>query len=255
MEFLAIAVLVVALLVAVGLLLRRAQDPAALHSLELVSRSLGQLQSELTRVVRTQDDLRRDVQQTREASFKQVADATLGIRGESGGAEGLASESASSRAEQANGESDDTRSAGKRGGRIASRCVEARTSGRDLGQLPPIARLTWFRKQDRRVRLALRRPVIRSTQRTRSLRWSVWRRPKMNERRRPEAGHSRRRIRIRGCQYPRSGAEFPRAARGSRRRLGSAPRCTARDPANCVVVPTRGPFLRIGPLSTDASIL
>jgi DNA recombination protein RmuC len=87
MEFLAIAVLAVGLVVAVGLLLRRAHDPAALHSLELVSRSLGQLQSELTRVVRTQDDLRRDVQQTREASFKQVADATLGIRGDIGAAQ------------------------------------------------------------------------------------------------------------------------------------------------------------------------
>jgi DNA recombination protein RmuC len=87
METLALAVLAIALVVSVVLLLRRRPDPAGLHTLEAVSRGLGQLQSELARVVRAQEDFRRDAQQTREASFKQIADATLGIRGEIGAAQ------------------------------------------------------------------------------------------------------------------------------------------------------------------------
>ena len=88
MEILAFVVLSVALTAAVVLLLRRSgQDPASLHVLETVSRTLGQLQGELQRVTRAQDELRRDAQQGREASVKQLTDAALGIRGEIGAAQ------------------------------------------------------------------------------------------------------------------------------------------------------------------------
>lgn len=75
------------LAVVVWALFRRQAEPAALQALEAVSRSLGQLQSELTRVARAQDDLRRDVQHSRESSLKQIADATLGLKGEIGAAQ------------------------------------------------------------------------------------------------------------------------------------------------------------------------
>jgi DNA recombination protein RmuC len=88
MEILAFVVLSVGLVVAIGLLLRRGgQDPASLHVLETVSRTLGQLQGEIQRVARAQDDLRRDVQHGREASVKQLTDAAQGIRGEIGAAQ------------------------------------------------------------------------------------------------------------------------------------------------------------------------
>jgi DNA recombination protein RmuC len=88
METLALVALSVALVVSVGLLLRRGgQDPASLHVLETVSRTLGQLQGEIQRVARAQDDLRRDVQTGRDASVKQLTDAAQGIRGEIGAAQ------------------------------------------------------------------------------------------------------------------------------------------------------------------------
>jgi DNA recombination protein RmuC len=88
MEILAFAALAIAVVVSVGLLLRRAgQDPASLHVLETVSRTLGQLQGEIQRVARAQDDLRRDVQHGREASVQQLTDAAQGIRGEIGAAQ------------------------------------------------------------------------------------------------------------------------------------------------------------------------
>ncbi|MFI5183727.1 MAG: DNA recombination protein RmuC [Vicinamibacteria bacterium] len=88
MEILAFAALSIALVVSVGLLLRRGgQDPASLHALETVSRTLGQLQSEFQRVGRAQEELRRDVQLGREASLQQLTDAAQGIRGEIGAAQ------------------------------------------------------------------------------------------------------------------------------------------------------------------------
>jgi DNA recombination protein RmuC len=87
MELVGMGLLAVALVVAAIVLSRRGQEPAALRALEAVSRNLGQIQSELTRVARAQDELKRDVQQTREASFKQLADATLGLQGEIGAAQ------------------------------------------------------------------------------------------------------------------------------------------------------------------------
>jgi DNA recombination protein RmuC len=72
------------ILLAAWLASRRDAAPSSLQALESVSRSLGQLQSELARVGRAQDELRRDVQQGRESSLRQIADATLGLKGEIG---------------------------------------------------------------------------------------------------------------------------------------------------------------------------
>jgi DNA recombination protein RmuC len=88
MEFAGWFVVAIAVVVAAVLLRRNSaapvSDPAALQALESVSRNLGQLQSELLRLARTQDDLRQDLQRGREASVLQLAEATQGIRGELG---------------------------------------------------------------------------------------------------------------------------------------------------------------------------
>ena len=70
-----------------GVLRAAADRRRRLQALEPVSRSLGQLQSELARVSRAQDDLRRDVQQRASARCTQIADATLGLKGEIGAAQ------------------------------------------------------------------------------------------------------------------------------------------------------------------------
>lgn len=88
METLLVGILLVAAVgVVAWVLSRREGSPAALQTLEAVSRSLGQLQSELVRVARAQDDLRKDVQHSRESSLKQIADATLGLQVEIGAAQ------------------------------------------------------------------------------------------------------------------------------------------------------------------------
>jgi DNA recombination protein RmuC len=88
METLAIVFLTAALVATlIALLLRRAPDAASLRATESLARTLGQMSSEIQRVARAQDELRRDVQQTRDASFKQLADAAVGIRGEIGAAQ------------------------------------------------------------------------------------------------------------------------------------------------------------------------
>jgi DNA recombination protein RmuC len=85
---LAIGLLALAIVVAAMLLARRqGRDPAALQTLEAVSRNLGQIQSELTRASRAQDDLKRDVQQSRESSLKLIHEATLGLQTEIGAAQ------------------------------------------------------------------------------------------------------------------------------------------------------------------------
>jgi len=85
---LVIGLLAVAIVVAAMLLARRSgPDAAALQTLEAVSRNLGQIQSELTRASRVQDELKRDVQQGRESSLKQLHEATLGLKGEIGAAQ------------------------------------------------------------------------------------------------------------------------------------------------------------------------
>jgi DNA recombination protein RmuC len=85
---LALVLLALAIVVAAVLLTRRPPaDPAALRTLETVSRSLGQIQSELARTVRSQEDLKRDVQSSREASLQQLHEATLGLKSEIGAAQ------------------------------------------------------------------------------------------------------------------------------------------------------------------------
>jgi DNA recombination protein RmuC len=84
MELAGWIIVAVALVVAAALLRRQApaSDPAALQALEVVSRHLGQLQSELGRLSHANTELRQDVQRGREASLLQLAQATQGIRGE-----------------------------------------------------------------------------------------------------------------------------------------------------------------------------
>lgn len=86
MELTAGLAIVVVVLGAALLLARRGRgpDPASVRVLEAVSREIGRLQSELAGLARGQDQLRRDVQQGREASLLQVADVAQGIRSELG---------------------------------------------------------------------------------------------------------------------------------------------------------------------------
>lgn len=87
MELMVLAILAVAIVVAAIQVSRRREGPAALQTLEAVSRHLGTVQSELARVARAQDELRQDLQRGREASVLQLAEATQGIRGEIGQAQ------------------------------------------------------------------------------------------------------------------------------------------------------------------------
>ena len=87
MELVVVALVVVVLagmVAAVALAARRGPDPAALQAVETVARSLGQLQSEVGRLLRAQDELRQDVTRGRESSVVQLAQAAEGIRGELG---------------------------------------------------------------------------------------------------------------------------------------------------------------------------
>jgi len=85
----AVAFLALSLIVGAVLLLRRAAgpNPATLQAAETIARSLGSLQSELTRVARTQDDLRQAVQQGREQSLLQLAETSRALHGEIGQAQ------------------------------------------------------------------------------------------------------------------------------------------------------------------------
>lgn len=88
MEILAVALVAGVVLVALALAFaRRGPDPAALQTLEAVSRTIGHLQAELTRVARSQDELRHELQRGREASVLQLAEATQGLRDEIGHAQ------------------------------------------------------------------------------------------------------------------------------------------------------------------------
>ena len=66
------AVVIVAIFVATVVLARKRGD-AALPVLDSVSRSLGQLQGELARLARNQEELRQDIQRGREASILQLS--------------------------------------------------------------------------------------------------------------------------------------------------------------------------------------
>lgn len=83
-----IAVVVAALLAAAlaYALVRRGAD-APWQALDAVARSLGKLQADLEQMARTQTELRREVHQSRESSLRQIADATLGLKGDIGAAQ------------------------------------------------------------------------------------------------------------------------------------------------------------------------
>jgi DNA recombination protein RmuC len=76
----------VALVVAAALVARRApaSDPAAVRAMEGLTQGLARLQSDLTRLAKTQDDLRQEVHHGREASLLQLSDVAQGLRGELG---------------------------------------------------------------------------------------------------------------------------------------------------------------------------
>ena len=77
----AIVILAVAA-AAVVLSFRPKRDDASLPVLDSVSRTLGQLQSELARLGRNQEDLRQDIQRGREASILQLSETAKGLHGE-----------------------------------------------------------------------------------------------------------------------------------------------------------------------------
>jgi DNA recombination protein RmuC len=140
-ELVALSLLALAVLVGAVVLARRGENPAALQTLEAVSRSLGQLQAELGGVARAQGELRREMYEGREASLKQISDEALGIRGELGAAQRALAEVKAleqGRARQAEQAADSLRrleavvaGSGSRG--VAGENILARA----LGQLPP----------------------------------------------------------------------------------------------------------------------
>ena len=84
---LAAIVIVAAAAAAVVLSYRQKRDDASLPVLDSVSRTLGQLQSELTRLGRNQEELRQDIQRGREASILQLSETAKGLHGEIGQAQ------------------------------------------------------------------------------------------------------------------------------------------------------------------------
>jgi DNA recombination protein RmuC len=83
-ELVGYAILAIAVVVAGALLARRGPDRASVQALEGLVQGLARLQSDLTRLHRTQDDLRQDVHRGREASLLQLSDVAQGLRGELG---------------------------------------------------------------------------------------------------------------------------------------------------------------------------
>jgi len=77
----------IAVVVAVLMAARRGPDPAGLRAVEAVSRDLGQLQAEMGRLLRVQEELRQDLARGRESSVTQLSQAAEGIRGELGHAQ------------------------------------------------------------------------------------------------------------------------------------------------------------------------
>jgi DNA recombination protein RmuC len=82
MELAGFALIAVALVAAAALLSRRGSDPAAVQAMEGLTLGLARLQADLTRLAKTQDDLRQDVHRGREASVLQLSDVAQGLRGE-----------------------------------------------------------------------------------------------------------------------------------------------------------------------------
>jgi DNA recombination protein RmuC len=79
---LAAIVIVAVAAAAVALSFGRKRDDSSLPVLDSVSRTLGQLQSELARLGRNQEDLRQDIQRGREASILQLSETAKGLHGE-----------------------------------------------------------------------------------------------------------------------------------------------------------------------------
>ncbi|PYQ02078.1 MAG: hypothetical protein DMF83_24350 [Acidobacteria bacterium] len=84
---LAAIVIVAVAAAAVVLSYRQKRDDASLPVLDSVSRTLGQLQSELARLGRNQEELRQDIQRGREASILQLSETAKGLHGEIGQAQ------------------------------------------------------------------------------------------------------------------------------------------------------------------------
>jgi DNA recombination protein RmuC len=82
MELLGFALLAAAIVAVAVLLARRERGTAP--ALDALSRSLAQLQGELARVGRAQEELKSEMHRGREASLREMAEATQGIRGEIG---------------------------------------------------------------------------------------------------------------------------------------------------------------------------
>jgi len=91
MELAGFAIVAVALVAAAALLARRASDPVAdpalIQAVQGLTQGLVRLQADVTRLARSQDDLRQDVHHGREASILQLSDVAQGLRGELGHAQ------------------------------------------------------------------------------------------------------------------------------------------------------------------------
>ena len=143
MELVVVLVVTLVLVAVIGaaLVARRGPDPWRLQAVEAVARSLGQLQSEVGRLLRAQEELRQDVTRGRESSVVQLAQAAEGIRGELGQAHKALAEVKAleqARARQLDQASDSLKRleavvAGSATRGVAGENILARA----LGQLPP----------------------------------------------------------------------------------------------------------------------
>ncbi|HEY8149396.1 MAG TPA: hypothetical protein VIK51_10865, partial [Vicinamibacteria bacterium] len=67
MELAGFVIVAIALVAAAALLARRRADPDAVQAMQGLTQGLERLQADLTRLARSQDDLRQDVHHGREA--------------------------------------------------------------------------------------------------------------------------------------------------------------------------------------------
>jgi DNA recombination protein RmuC len=86
MEFFGLSVLMAAS-VAIALILFRREQNRSVAGLQSTSQALQGLLADVRRLTHTQEELRHDVQRTREASLLQLAEAAQGIRGDIGQAQ------------------------------------------------------------------------------------------------------------------------------------------------------------------------
>jgi DNA recombination protein RmuC len=91
MELAGFAIVAIALVAAAALLARRGTspqtDPALVQAVQGLTQGLVRLQADVTRLGKSQDDLRQDVHHGREASILQLSDVAQGLRGELGHAQ------------------------------------------------------------------------------------------------------------------------------------------------------------------------